>query len=218
MHIFDPSQFDALLATYGYGLVLVVVALESAGIPLPGETVLVSAAIYAGATHNMAIAGIVAAATLGAILGDNIGFWVGRKAGQPLLDRYGALVGLDIRRRMLGRYLFQRYGGAGVFFGRFVAILRTFAALLAGVNRFDPLRFLIFNASGAVVWAAVFGFGGYMLGAGFRQIAGPAGVVLAALALAGLIVGWRYCRRHEAELLDEAERAMERAMRAQGAV
>ncbi|HPG04296.1 MAG TPA: DedA family protein, partial [Rhodoblastus sp.] len=75
MHLFDPDQISALLASYGYGLVLLVVALESAGLPLPGETTLVSAAVYAGTTHDMAIAGVIAAAAAGAILGDNIGFW-----------------------------------------------------------------------------------------------------------------------------------------------
>ena len=208
MHPFDPAQIAALLSTYGYGLILAVVALESAGVPLPGETVLVSAAVYAGSTQNLAIAGVIAAAAAGAILGDNVGFWIGREAGPPLLARFGNFVGLDQRRRVLGQYLFHRYGGAIVFFGRFVAFLRAFAAVLAGVNRLEPLRFFAYNAAGGIVWATMFGLGGYALGETFHKIAGPFGVVMLALAVAALVVGWRFYRRHEERLLDEAERAM----------
>ena len=208
MDIFDPAQISALLSAYGYGLVVVVVALESAGVPLPGETVLVSAAVYAGTTHNMKIAGVIGAAAAGAIVGDNIGFWIGREAGPPILERFGDVVGLDARRRKLGQYLFLRYGGAIVFFGRFVAFLRAFAALLAGVNRLEPLRFFVFNATGGVAWATIFGLGGYALGASFHRIAGPFGLAMLALAIVALVAGWRFYRHHEERLLDEAERIM----------
>ncbi len=208
MDIFDPAQISALLSAYGYGLVVVVVALESAGVPLPGETVLVSAAVYAGTTHNMKIAGVIGAAAAGAIVGDNIGFWIGREAGPPILERFGDMVGLDARRRKLGQYLFLRYGGAIVFFGRFVAFLRAYAALLAGVNRLEPLRFFVFNATGGVAWATIFGLGGYALGASFHRIAGPFGLAMLALAIVALVAGWRFYRHHEERLLDEAERIM----------
>ena len=208
MDIFDPAQISALLSAYGYGLVVVVVALESAGVPLPGETVLVSAAVYAGTTHNMKIAGVIGAAAAGAIVGDNIGFWIGREAGPPILERFGDMAGLDARRRKLGQYLFLRYGGAIVFFGRFVAFLRAYAALLAGVNRLEPLRFFVFNATGGVAWATIFGLGGYALGASFHRIAGPFGLAMLALAIVALVAGWRFYRHHEERLLDEAERIM----------
>lgn len=208
MHLFDPGQVAHLLSTYGYGLVLLVVALESAGVPLPGETVLVSAAVYAGVTHRMEIGWVIAAAAAGAILGDNVGFWIGREAGPPILRRFGRLVGFDERRQTLGQYLFLRYGGAIVFFGRFVAFLRAFAALLAGVNRLKPGRFFAYNAAGGIVWASVFGLGGYTLGSGFHRVAGPAGLVLLGVALVAAIGGWRFFRRHEERLLAAAERAM----------
>ena len=207
MNLFDPANIPALLSAYGYGLVLAVVALESAGVPLPGETVLVSAAVYAGTTHDLQIAGVIGAAAAGAIVGDNIGFWIGREAGPPILERFGDLVGLDARRRKLGQYLFLRHGGAIVFFGRFVAFLRAFAALLAGVNRLEPVRFFAFNAAGGIAWATIFGLGGYALGASFHRIAGPFGVAMLALAIAALIAGWRFYRHHEERLLDESERA-----------
>ena len=113
-----------------------------------GETILVSAAAFAGNKHSLDIRYVIAAAAGGAIFGDNIGFWVGREFGTSLLSRWGYLIGLDERKRKLGQYLFARHGGKIIFFGRFVALLRAFAALLAGANGLSPLRFLIFQCGG----------------------------------------------------------------------
>ncbi|WP_158809592.1 DedA family protein [Beijerinckia sp. L45] len=184
--------------------------LESSGIPLPGETILITASIYASTTHGLDIRAIVGCAAAGAILGDNIGFWVGREFGQRLLTRWGPGVGLDERKQKLGQYLFVKYGGAIVFFGRFVAVLRAFAALLAGVNRLAPWRFLVFNAAGGILWASIFGFGGYLLGEGIHRIAGPVGWAALAIALVGAILLWRFFKKHEERLLAEAETAMDR--------
>jgi membrane protein DedA with SNARE-associated domain len=120
------------------------------------------------------------------------------------------LVGLDERKRKLGQYLFARHGGKVVFFGRFVALLRAFAALLAGANGLSPLRFLIFNAAGGVVWAPVFGLGGYVLGEGVRRIAGPFGWAALIVALVFAIVLWRYYKKNEERFLAEAEAAAAR--------
>jgi membrane protein DedA with SNARE-associated domain len=161
----------------------------------------------AGNKHSLDIRYVIAAAAGGAIFGDNIGFWVGREFGTSLLSRWGYLIGLDERKRKLGQYLFARHGGKIVFFGRFVALLRAFAALLAGANGLSPLRFLIFNAAGGIAWATVFGVGGYVLGEGIRRIAGPFGwaVLIAAIVLAVLL--WRYYKKNEERFLDEAEAA-----------
>jgi membrane protein DedA with SNARE-associated domain len=210
LHLFDSAQIHQLLSTYGYWAVLVVVMVESAGIPVPGETILVSAAIYAGTTHNMHIGLVIAAAAVGAIMGDNIGFWVGREFGPPLLKRFGKHVGLDERRLRLGQYLFDRHGGKIVFFGRFVAFLRAFAALLAGANRFSPLRFFAFNAAGGIVWATIFGLGGYLLGETIHRVAGPIGWFGLACALIGAVIGWRFFKMHEERLLAQAEAAANR--------
>jgi membrane protein DedA with SNARE-associated domain len=150
------------------------------------------------------------AAAAGAIVGDNIGFWVGREFGQPLLEKWGHLIGLDARRGMLGRFLFEPYGGSIVFFGRFVALLRAFAALLAGANGLAPWRFFVSNAAGGIVWATVFGTGGYLVGEGIRRIAGPVGWALLALAVVFAFVFWRYYKKHEEALLAKAEREMVR--------
>ena len=196
-----------IIATYGYFAVFLVVAGESAGIPLPGETMLVSAAIYAGSTGALDIRIIIALAALAAILGDNCGYWIGRKFGVALLLRHGSRVGIDEKRIKLGQYLFLRYGGAIVFFGRFVAVLRAFAAILAGVNRYAWSHFLAFNCAGGICWALVFGLGGYVFGDSIHRIAGPVGFMALALAIAGMIVSWRFFRHHEARLQAEAERA-----------
>jgi membrane protein DedA with SNARE-associated domain len=206
MGFLDGNSAQQLIAHYGYAAIFLVVMMESTGIPMPGETILISAAALAGTKHALDIRGVIAAAAGGAIVGDNIGFWVGREFGEPLLEKWGDLVGLDARKRKLGRYLFARYGGSIVFFGRFVALLRAFAAVLAGANNLAPRRFFVFNALGGIVWATVFGLGGYLLGAGIHRIAGPLGWAMLILALAAMLVLWRYFKQHEEALLLKAER------------
>jgi membrane protein DedA with SNARE-associated domain len=206
MGFLDGDTVQHLIAHYGYAAIFLVVMLESAGIPMPGETILISAAVLAGTKHALDIRWVIAAASGGAIVGDNIGFWVGRELGEPLLERWGHLVGLDARKRMLGRYLFARYGGSIVFFGRFVALLRAFAAVLAGANDLAPWRFFVFNALGGIAWATIFGSGGYLLGASIHRVAGPVGWTMLILALVALFVLWRYFKHHEEALLLKAER------------
>lgn len=131
-----------LIMKYGSLAVAGVVCLESMGLPLPGEAILIAAAVYAGKTGHLNIYEVIAAASIGAIVGDNFGYWIGREIGFRLLVRYGCYVGLSEPRIKVGQYLFQRHGGKIVFFGRFVALLRVLAAVLAGVNRMSWLRFL----------------------------------------------------------------------------
>jgi membrane protein DedA with SNARE-associated domain len=145
--LISPDQLHALFASYGVWTVAFIVGLESLGVPLPGETVLILASLYA-ATHNVPIALVIGAATLGAIVGDNIGYVFGREIGYRLLLRFGPYLGLTEGRIKLGQYLFMKHGGKVVFFGRFVAVLRVLAAFLAGVNRLAWPRFLVANALG----------------------------------------------------------------------
>ena len=201
---FDPAH---MVAAYGYPAIALVIALESMGVPLPGETVLIAAAVYAGSTHHLDIILVVLAAAAGAVLGDNAGFWIGRRLGLPLLRRYGRFVRLNERRLKLGRYLFSRHGGKVVFFGRFTALLRALSALLAGANDMPWPRFLLFNTAGGVIWAALYGGGAYMLGKAVHRIAGPVGIALALLAVAAIVAGSVFLHRHEDQLAAEAERA-----------
>ncbi|HJS86407.1 MAG TPA: DedA family protein [Acetobacteraceae bacterium] len=197
-----------LLAHAGYGAVMLAVGIESMGIPFPGETTLIAAAAYAGSTHKLNIGFVVAAAAAGAIIGDNIGFWIGREIGLRLLLRYGKYIRMTERRIKLGQYLFQRYGGTVVFFGRFIAVLRALAAFLAGTNRMTWPRFLIFNAAGGIVWSSVYGFGAYALGTQIHRLAGPVGAGFGVVALFLIVAGFIFLRRHEHQLEDEAERAL----------
>ena len=202
------SDLLHLLATYGYWAVLVFVGIESIGIPFPGETMLLIAAIYAGTTHRLFIPLVIVAAACGAILGDNIGFWIGREGGYRLLRRYGRYIRLDERKLKLGQYLFRKHGGKVVFFGRFVAVLRALAAFLAGTNRMSWQRFLLFNALGGIVWATLYGLGGYLLGKNIDRFTGPLGTITIVLAVLITLVFLVVVRRNEHRLEEEAERAL----------
>jgi membrane protein DedA with SNARE-associated domain len=196
------------LLAYGYVGVFLVVALESLALPVPGETVLVTAAIYAGKTHDLRIGLLVATATLAVIVGGVAGFFLGRVGGYPLLRRYHRYLHLDEPELRLGQYLFLRYGGRVVFFGRFVALLRAFAAFLAGVNRMAISRFLMFHAIGALAWAAIFGYGGYALGDRMERFSRPAGVAIGAVTLGAFVLAVTFMRRNYRRLQFEADRAI----------
>jgi membrane protein DedA with SNARE-associated domain len=120
------------------------------GVPVPGEALLISAALYAGSTQNLTISSVVMVAAVAATAGGMFGYLIGRSVGLPLLVRNGRHIGLDERRLKVGQYLFLRHGGKIVSFGRFVDILRMFAGLLAGVNRMNWPYFLLMNALGAI--------------------------------------------------------------------
>jgi membrane protein DedA with SNARE-associated domain len=204
---FDSTLVNAV-HSYGAWLVGGVVAIESMGIPLPGETMLVAAALYAGASAKLSITHIVLAAIVGAIAGDNVGFWIGRTVGVRWVMRHRSTLRLTTRRVKLGQYLFLQHGGKVVFFGRFVAVLRALAALLAGLNDMEWNRFLLFNALGAIVWASVFGIGAYVFGQQLADALSTAGVILGIAAAVAVVVAFVVARRYERRLEDVAERAL----------
>ncbi len=195
-----PSAVEQFVAHYGYWAIFVMVGLESAGLPLPGELTLVAAAIVAGSTRRLDIALVIAAASGGAVLGDNLGYWVGREFGFRLLVRYGRHIRVGERQLKLGQYLFLRHGGILVFFGRLVAVLRVLAALLAGVNRMPWRRFLGYNFAGGVLWASLYGGAAYLLGKKMHAFTGPAGWLTLAVGVIAVAVALRYVHRHQAAL------------------
>ena len=199
------QTIDALLGQYGYGLVGLIIGLESVGLPLPGETVLVAAALYAGSTGKLDIAAVVLAAATGGTLGNMVGFSVGRTLGAPALERYGPRIGFDRRRQLLGQYLFRHYGGLVIVLGRFTPLLRAFAAVLAGANRMPVGRFLAWTVVGSLLWTGLMGYGAHALGKQVEHLAGPVGITLAAAAVVVIIVSLILLRRHEQRWMDIAE-------------
>jgi membrane protein DedA with SNARE-associated domain len=198
----------SLIPIYGPWIIFCIVALESAGVPLPGETILVAAALLAATTNQIDIAVVVAAAAAGAIIGDGIGYMVGRRFGMPFLRKYGRYIHLDEDRLLIGRYLFFQYGNAVVFFGRFIAVLRMFAALLAGANGMPAGRFFFFNMTGGVCWACLFGFGAYAVGAEIYKISGTLSVISLGLFIAAGYIISIFIRRNEVTLRRRAEAAL----------
>ncbi|HEY1595041.1 MAG TPA: DedA family protein [Thermoleophilaceae bacterium] len=206
--LIDHGQLEQWLTDYGVLAVFVVVGVESIGVPVPGEAMLIAAALYAGSTHNLSIVAIVAAAAAGAIVGDSIGYTIGRTGGWRLLRRYGQRVGVDERRLKLGRYLFLTHGGKVVFFGRFISILRTYAAALAGVNHMPWRRFFAFNATGGIVWASIYGFGYYLAANLLEKLDTPFTVAFIVIGVAAIVAFFIYIRRNVKEWEDRAERAL----------
>ncbi len=190
---FSTSTLTGLLDRYGYPLVTLFVGVESSGIPFPGETMLVTAAIYAGTGH-LSIAGVIVAAALGAIIGDNLGYTAGRYGGHALVTRYGRYVRLRPEHLQSAERFFDKHGDKTVFLGRFVAILRAWAAFLAGTNRMHWSKFLVFNAAGGILWAILYGLLGYTLGNNLPllhkvlSILGVGGVVVAVIVVMVAIV------------------------------
>jgi len=208
MDALSPTWMHDLIQAYGLWVLFIVVTLESIGVPMPGETALVTTALYAGSTHQIDIISVVLVAAAGAIIGDNIGYLIGRSIQLRLLVRYGRYIRLDQPRLKVGQYLFRRHGGKIVFFGRFVAFLRTFAAVLAGANRMPWPHFLLMNALGGLCWASIFGGGAYLFGEQIARVAGPVSLLLLVVAIGLVAAGIVFFRRHERELEQRAEAAL----------
>ncbi len=198
---------DHLVSTYGYWAVFFFVGIESLGIPLPGETALIVAGTFAGKNHHLNPWGIFAVASAGAIIGDNIGYWVGDKGGFRILKKYGHYIRLDEPKLKVGRYVFDRHGGKVVFFGRFVSVLRTYAAFLAGTNRMHYRRFLAFNAAGGILWSAIYTFAAYLLGTTLQKNSGTINLVLGVVGGVVILTVIVFVRRQIKRLEERAEAA-----------
>jgi membrane protein DedA with SNARE-associated domain len=185
-----------LLVTYGLVILFFAVAIESAGVPIPGETALVTAAVFAAShQHNFSITWVIVAAAGGAIVGDNVGYTLGRIGGRRLLERFEPL------RKALPRSerFFDKHGGKTVFFGRFIAFLRITSAWLAGISKMHWAVFFAWNALGGIVWAAAVGITAYYAGKAAADAIGRYGLYAGvALAVVGLLVlggAWLVRRR-----------------------
>jgi membrane protein DedA with SNARE-associated domain len=210
--VFRYTAFMHLIAhlIHAYGLVTVatIIGLECIGVPLPGETALLAAAIYAGTKHDLNIISVILTATGAAIFGRMIGYVIGHEFGYWLLLRYGSYVRMTTSRIKLGQYLFLRHGGKIVFIAQFVPVLRTFAGIFAGANVMPWRDFLIANVIGSFMWATIYGCAAYELGREFERLEGPIVIILVLITVISFIIGGIFVKHHEAQLTAEAERAM----------
>jgi membrane protein DedA with SNARE-associated domain len=197
-----------LIHEYGLVAVAAIIGLECLGLPVPGETALLAAAIYAGTKHDLNINAVIVTAAGAAIAGRMIGYLIGHKFGSWLLLRYGHYVGLTTGRIKLGQYLFLRYGGKIIFLAQFVPVLRTLAGPFAGANLMPWRNFIFANAVSSCVWAASYGYAAYWVGVEFERLQGRMVLPLVFIAVIALIAGGLFVRQREAQLITEAERAI----------
>lgn len=190
----------SLIAQYGYLIVLFGVMLESIGIPLPGETILIAAGILVQ-RGSLDLGDAILFGILGAVVGDQIGYWIGRSGGRPFILRWGRYVLITPERLSRAEAFFARHGGKAVFFARFLSGLRVFGALVAGISRMRWRTFLVYNALGGATWATAAVLAGYLLGGSIglveKWIGRASALLVAALVAAVLLyMAYRWVRNH----------------------
>jgi membrane protein DedA with SNARE-associated domain len=195
------ENFQALaewLSLYGYPVLFLLVFAECAGLPVPGETAVLAASVLASRPGApLALGGVIAVAIAAAVLGDNLGFWVGRRWARPRLEQGKRFLVLTPKTLQAVEGYFEHYGTLTIFFARFVAGLRVVAALAAGTSRMEWPRFLLANALGAVAWAVTMSLLGYFFGQSWQVLHRWLGRgALLILACAVVLVGVPYLWRH----------------------
>ena len=184
---------------YGYWAVGAALLLENAGIPVPGETILLLASFLAYSEHELQLSWIIVVATIAATLGDNLGFAIGYYGGRALLRRYQSLFRVPNKTLSRGETLFARYGAVTIFFARFVFGMRIIAGPLAGVLRMPWRRFLIFNFLGAGVWVTVISTAGYLFGRHWGRLERDIKRFdLAVAVLVAILAAWLWWRNRRA--------------------
>lgn len=184
------------LAHYGYWTVAVALLLENAGVPVPGETILLLGSFLAYSEHHLHVGYIILVGMCAATIGDNLGFAIGHHGGRPLLERYQHIFHIPRRTLARGEQLFRRYGAATIFVARFVVGMRIIAGPLAGVLRMDWRKFAIYNFLGAALWVSVVSSVGYFFGKfwdDLMRIMHGLNLVLLVVAIAvGVFLWWRW--------------------------
>jgi membrane protein DedA with SNARE-associated domain len=182
---------------YGLIVVFLLIAAESSGVPLPGETALVAAGVYASQGHY-SIVTVIVVASLAAIIGDNIGYWLGRELGRGFLQRYGYVRRFSERVLPRAERFFEKHGGKAIFLARFSAGVRVAGAWVAGFARMPWWRFFAWNAAGGIVWASTVGLVSYYFGQAAADAIGKYGLIGAAIIVGGIaiaLVTMRFWRR-----------------------
>ena len=172
----------AFIDNYGLVVVFLIVAAESSGVPLPGETALVAAAVLASQGH-FSIAAVIAAAAAAAIVGDNVGYWLGRELGRGFLRRYAPVRRFSERVLPRAEQFFQRHGGKTIFLARWVSGLRVAGAWIAGFAHMPWWRFFLWNASGGIAWAVTVGVVAYYAGRAAADAIGRYGLIGGGIAV-----------------------------------
>ncbi|HZQ69252.1 MAG TPA: DedA family protein [Terriglobales bacterium] len=186
------------LIQYGYGTVAVVLMLENAGLPVPGETILLLASFLAYSEHRLQLPYIILVGVIAATLGDNLGFALGYYGGRPLLDRYQRTFRISHSVIERGEELFRKYGAFTIFVARFIAGMRIVAGPLAGVLRMDWRKFLLFNFLGAALWVSVISLAGYLFGQHWERLFRLLHEVSIGLLVAGTVaIAWLWYRRRK---------------------
>jgi membrane protein DedA with SNARE-associated domain len=196
------------VSIYGGWVVAAFIALESIGFPLPAEAALIAAGFFAAQTQGINIWFLIGTGILAAIVGEVVGFWIGRRFGHQLLQRHGARVGFTEGRMRIGQWLFVRYGGRFVFAARFLPFLRNMAAVLAGTNAMAQPIFYFASGTAAVAWIMCYGLASYFLGESFSDLASPVAVALGIAAGLIVLAVPTVILRYEKRLLAKAERAL----------
>jgi membrane protein DedA with SNARE-associated domain len=182
------------ITDHGLPLLFLVVMIESFGIPLPGETALIAFGVLASEGHY-SITSVIAVAAAGAIVGDNLGYWlIGRVGGRALFRRWAWLSHYSDRVLPRAESLMARNGGAAVFFGRFVAVLRYTIAWVAGLSRMPWWRFLFWNAAGAVCWSTAVGLTAYYGGKAVADAIARYGLYAGIAIAVAIVIGWLVVR------------------------
>ena len=179
-----------LFKTYGYGIVFFGVMLENAGLPIPGETILLAAGFFASQNH-FSLPAVMIVAAVGAVFGDNLGYLAGRKLGRGFAEKYGKYVFLTPPRMKACEDFFAKHGDKTILVARFITGLRVFAAFFAGMSFMEWRRFFFFNAAGAVIWSIVITLVGYFFGHAWELIhrwIGRAGFIFLLLIVIGFII------------------------------
>jgi membrane protein DedA with SNARE-associated domain len=208
MHMFSHLMHSygyPLLHAYGYPAVTGMIALECAGLIVPGETLMLAAALMASRGH-LNIWLVLLAAALGAVIGNVAGFGIGRWLGHGVLARFGPRIGLTERRLALGRYLFACHGGKMVFFGRFGTGLRSFSSVLAGANDMAFKPFMIWSIAGAIAWPSLHCLTVFLMGKAAERLSGPASVLFGITALVAIVMVLWLAKRSEGRLTEAALR------------
>jgi membrane protein DedA with SNARE-associated domain len=193
-----------LVRDYGLVFLFLLVGMESAGVPLPGETALVTAAALA-AHGDFSIVAVIAVAAAAAIVGDNVGYWIGRLGGRKLLSRWGWLEHRAGRLLPWSERFFERHGPKTIFLGRFIAVLRVTAAWLAGISKMHWWTFFAWNAAGGIAWATLVGLVAYYVGKAAAEAIGHYGLIGGGAALGLILVAVGVYQFWKRRMLAESE-------------